>query len=125
MRSPSGKKGTGNGLLFATTFLLMSVNAAPIVSGSTTTACSWTKSNDALALPVVSVHPGGYHDPLTYNTFIKEYQWIKDMLDKMHPDNEFLIVPSRMYHRPPIGWIIIPLRWRGHIIYRKPLKQSA
>jgi hypothetical protein len=80
----------------------------------------------ALALPPANfTAPGGHHDPLTYQTFIKEYKWIHDLLEKSFPKNEFLIIHRKIDKTPRgNGWIEIPLKWRRHNIYRRPIKGS-
>ena len=81
----------------------------------------------ALALPLANVPPGdaGGHDNTdTKETFIREYNWLKDFLKEKHPHDEFLIIPNEYDKRPP-GWVRLPIEWRGHIIYRKPMRQSA
>lgn len=77
----------------------------------------------ALALPLVN-DPGGHHSPDTAETFIREYDWLKELLDRTYPDSEFLIIPVEYEETPP-GWTWTPIGWRGHLIYRKPMRQSA
>ena len=80
----------------------------------------------ALAAPVASIHDEGGYNESSFNrdTFLREYEWLIDLLKKSYPGNEFLIIPVRNEHTPP-GWLWVPFGWRGHLIYRRPLKESA
>ncbi len=77
----------------------------------------------ALALPVASIHPGdeGGYDSPTKENFLQEYRWLLEILRREYPGHEFLILPVRHENTPP-GWIWVPVGWRGHLIYRRPLK---
>lgn len=79
----------------------------------------------ALALPITSIHHFDRSDSgaFTKKEFLKEYKWLIEMLEKMYPGNEFLIMPVQYEETPP-GWIWVPMGWRGHLLYRRE-KQSA
>lgn len=72
----------------------------------------------ALALHVASFNDPGGHDSYTREDFLREYRWIHDLLERLYPEDEFLIIPARDRERPP-GWEKAILEWSGHIIYRK------
>lgn len=73
----------------------------------------------ALALPVPSVHHAGTNNRDTAESFFKEYQWIHDLLERMYPNHDFMIIPDRLHQQPPPGWIEVPFFWRSHYIYRR------
>lgn len=82
----------------------------------------------ALCLPLSNFYYAGNNgdkaDPgFTKEDFIKEYKWLEDLMKKADPTGEFMIIPEKYDKRPP-GWTEAPIRWRGHIIYRKE-KRSA
>lgn len=80
----------------------------------------------ALALPAANFHDdGGYVSKISKNAFMKEYHAIHALLEKSFPRNEFMFIHTKVHHRAMTGWVIVPMRWRGHIIYRRPLKESA
>lgn len=74
----------------------------------------------ALALTPASVHQG--QDKLSAKAFLAEYDWIKSLLVKMFPGNEFLIQPSEDEY--PRGYVYVSMHWRGYAIYRR-VKKSA
>jgi hypothetical protein len=79
----------------------------------------------ALALPVPSIH--GYDDggsTIDRDSFFREYDWLKELLEHEWPGNDFMIMPVKWDRTPP-GWIWVPFSWRGHLIYRRPLKEAA
>jgi hypothetical protein len=81
----------------------------------------------ALALPLANVphgDSGGHHNPDTAEAFIHEYNWLKELLERSYPGNEFLIIPVEYEETPP-GWDWTPVGWRGHLIYRRPIERSA
>ncbi len=81
----------------------------------------------ALALPVTNVpinDSGGHNSPGTREAFIREYEWLRDLLEKQYPDNEFLIIPVA-YDKTPPDWEWVPFGWDGHLIYKRPLRSAA
>lgn len=79
----------------------------------------------ALALPLANFQDsGGHHNPDSAEAFIKEYNWLKELLERQYPGDEFLIIPVEYEETPP-GWTWTPIGWRGHLIYRRPMRQSA
>ncbi len=80
----------------------------------------------ALALPVSSIRvndDGGYLDR-SKDPFIHEWKWLEELLKHQYPDNEFMILPKHRGIVPP-GYLEVPLFWRNHAIYRRPLQKSA
>ena len=79
----------------------------------------------ALALPPGWIHDdGGHTNPETIQTFLKEYQHLKNILERTYPYHEFLIIPS-IYNKRPAGWDILPIQWRSHLIYKRRIRGSA
>lgn len=79
----------------------------------------------ALALRPANVgNPGGHDYPDTREEFLREWHWLDELLRTKYPDHEFMIVPVKYEITPP-GWIWVPFGWRGHLIYRRPLKEAA
>jgi hypothetical protein len=50
--------------------------------------------------------------------FVQEYRWLLALLKETYPKSEFLIKPKE-FHLTPKGYDYVPLRWRGHSIYRR------
>ena len=82
----------------------------------------------ALSLPVANIHTdsnGDKADPgFTKETFIREYKWLEELMKKADPTGEFMILPEK-YDKRPAGWTEVPIRWRGHIIYRRPKRITS
>lgn len=81
---------------------------------------------DHLALPPIffnSIHANGQSDKDRKN-FLREYNWLMDLLKQKYPDHEFIILPVQ-YEKTPPGWTWVPFGWRGHLIYRRPIKEAA
>ena len=78
----------------------------------------------ALSLPVSMATGGGGSDSPNREAFIKEWDWLHAILDRMHPDHEFMIMPIKEGTNVPKGWTLVKFEWRGHVIYKRE-KQSA
>jgi hypothetical protein len=82
----------------------------------------------ALALPAGFFHgdDGGHNNPFTRETFLREYRWIKTLLERSYPGHEFLFIPQKWHKQHPgHGWIEVEFRWRGHLIYRRPISGES
>ncbi len=79
----------------------------------------------ALALPMASDHIDGGEDTYKRETFIKEYKQLREILSRIHPGHEFLIVPNKMARRAPEGWIQSPYVWWGHVIYIRRIRELS
>lgn len=69
-----------------------------------------------LALP--TVFSGGHDSPDSKESFLKDYRYIRDLLEKAYPGHEFLIVPDEYDITPKEGWDELPFKWRSHTIFK-------
>jgi len=71
----------------------------------------------ALGLPANFSGRHNSHD--SKEEFLRDYHYIKDILNRSYPDHEFLIVPEELNITPGKEWVKIYLKWRSHTIYER------
>jgi len=67
---------------------------------------------------------GGYSNRDTKETFLREYEWLHNLLERTYPGHEFLIVPNELGITPQRWGNPIYLQWRSHTIYKRPIEPS-
>jgi hypothetical protein len=80
-----------------------------------------------LALPPLFIRrgdPGGYNDPNSRESFFRQYEEIRRILEGSFPGHEFLIIPEKLVFRIPPGYEELPIRWRSHRLFKRPILKA-